>query len=108
VARSHQSVNWGEYFSKIKQQCPWSWAAWLQGQIDIVKYNKTQKPLEGYQARIHIVRLNRRRLKKLCKQLDHGEYEWLWSEPNYGPYGTPVACLIQQDRQRLEQLRKKL
>jgi hypothetical protein len=101
-------VNWEGYFLKIKQRCPWSWAAWHRGLVDIVKYNKNWKPLGVYQARIHIVKLNKRRLKKLCKQLDQGEYEWLWSEPSYGKYATPVACLIQQDRQQLNDIRKRL
>lgn len=108
MVRSRQSVDWNIYFDHIKTQCPWSWAAWQQGKIDIVKYKKTQKPLDGYQARIYIVELSRRRLKKLCKKLDQGDSEWLWSEPGYGPWATPVPCLIQQNRAQLTAIRKKL
>jgi hypothetical protein len=107
VARA-ADVDWEQYFYKIKEVCPWSWAAWRQGLIDIKKYNKTMEPLAGYQARIHIVKLNRRRLKKLAQQLDQGQYEVLWSEPTYGKYATPVACLIQQDRRTLNAIRERL
>ena len=86
--------------------CPWSLPAWQQGRIDIVK-TKTIRPLGDYSARIYILDLTRRRLKKLCKQRDHGVDEWLWSEPSNGRYAAPVACLIQQDRATLTRLRNK-
>jgi len=85
--------------------CPWSLAAWHRGQIDIVR-SRTIRPLGEFQARIYILDLSRRRLKKLCKQRDHGEDEWLWSEPAHGAYGAPVSCLIQQSRATLARLRK--
>jgi hypothetical protein len=31
--------------------------------------------------------------------------EWLWSHPSFAHNSTPVACFIQQDRQRLETIR---
>ena len=80
--------------------------AWHKNKIDIVK-TKAILPLGDYRARIYIFDLTRRRLKKLCKQRDQGEYEWLWSTPNYGPNGTPLPCLIQQNRQELNSLRSK-
>jgi hypothetical protein len=86
--------------------CPWSLPAWQQGRIDIVK-TKTIRPLGNYTARIYILDLTRRRLKKLCKLRDHGVDEWLWSEPSNGRYAAPVACLIQQDRATLTRLRNK-
>lgn len=104
-ARSRQSVNWADYFSKIKQQCPWSYAAWQQGQIDIQKFKGQLGDLGAFQARIYLVALNKRRTKKLAKKLDLGHDEILWSHPSYGPWATPVACLIQQDRKRLQELR---
>ena len=104
--KNHQSVDWAEYFARIQRMCPWSLSAWLKGEIDIVT-TRTIRPLGHFQARIYILDLTRRRLKKLCKQRDHGEDEWLWSEPAYGAYGTPVPCLIQQNRARLNSLRNK-
>jgi hypothetical protein len=106
VAKSHQSVNWDLYFLKIQEVCPWSMIAWHKGKIDIVK-TKTILPLGDYRARIYIFNLSRRRLKKLCKQRDQGECEWLWSHPTYGDNGTPLPCLIQQSRHTLTQLRNK-
>ena len=85
--------------------CPWSLAAWNRGEIDIVT-TKTIRPLGDFQARIYILNLSRRRLKKLCQLRDHGVDEWLWSEPSNGAYGAPVPCLIQQDRATLARLRK--
>lgn len=102
-------VNWSAYFEGIQKQCPWSLAAWRQGEITVSKWTGTREPLGTQQARIYITKsLNQRRLKKLCKTLDHGEDEWLWSYPNYGRFATPVAVLIQQDRARLKNLRSKL
>lgn len=99
-------VNWSEYFVKIQKVCPWSWVAWQKNAIDIVNWQSQVKDLNGFEARVYIVRgLNPRRLKKLCRDLDQGIYEWLWSYPGYGPMATPVFCLIQQDRARLEQIR---
>ena len=107
-ARSHQSVDWADYFYKIRQQCPWSYAAWQRGQIDITKYRGQIEDLGIYQARIYLMPLNKRRLKKLAKSLDQDKDEILWSHPSYGPWATPVACLIQQDRKRLTELRAEI
>jgi hypothetical protein len=102
-------VNWLEYFEGIQKQCPWSLVAWRQGEITVTKWQGTAQPLGTQQARMYVTpNLNQRRLKKLCKTLDHGEDEWLWSYPSYGPYATPVAVLIQQSRSRLRELREKL
>ena len=106
MAKSHQSVNWAAYFFRIKEVCPWSYAAWQKNKIDIVK-TRGIIPLGEYSARVYVFDLTRRRLKKLCKQRDHGEYEWLWSVPGYGVNGTPRACLIQQSRSTLASLRNK-
>ena len=101
-------VNWLEYFEGIKTQCPWSLAAWRQGLITVSKWTGSKEPLGNQQARMYVTpNLNQRRLKKLCRQLDHGADEWLWSYPGYGKFATPVAVLIQQDRQYLNTLRKK-
>lgn len=107
VVRNHPSVDWALYFLKIKPVCPWSWAAWQQGQIEIV-YTRPVRPLGAYAARVYVIDISKRRLKRLAVLRDHGEDEWLWSHPEYGPYATPVPCLIQQDRERLNTIRKQL
>ena len=104
--KNHQSVNWDEYFLKIQEVCPWSMIAWHKGKVDIVK-SKQILPLGDYRARIYILDLSKRRLKKLCKLRDQGECEWLWSHPEYGAYATPLPCLIQQSRRELTAIRSK-
>jgi hypothetical protein len=102
------AVNWEEYFYSIKRQCPWSWAAWQQGKILVRRLGEPQA-LGDYSAIVYVSNLNRRRLKKLCAKLNTSkECEWLWSHPSYGPYATPVACLIQQDRQVLDEIRARI
>jgi hypothetical protein len=102
-------MTWDEYFAHIQGVCPWSNTAWNQNEIEIVKWQGTELPLGTLQARIYTVDLNRRRLKKLCKQLDVSEHdEWLWSEPTYGKYAAPQPILIQQHRKTLNDIRKRL
>ena len=104
VGKNHPSVDWAEYFARIRPVCPWSGSAWRQDQIDIV-YTRTIRPLGAYRARIYVLDLSRRRLKKLAALRDSGADEWLWSHPAYGSDGAPVPCLIQQDRAELNRLR---
>jgi len=107
VVRNHQSVDWELYFLKIKSVCPWSYAAWRRGQIEIV-YTRKTRPLGDLAARVYAIDLTKRRLKKLAKSRDHGQDDWLWSHPEFGAYATPVPCLIQQDRAKLNNIRKQL
>ena len=101
-----EAANWHHYFEKIRTQCPWSWAAWQKGLIDVCEWHGSWHHLEGYEARVYVTNLNRRKLKKLCGKLDESiEYEWLWSEPRYGKWATPVPVLIQQHRAKLEAIR---
>ena len=100
-------VDWTEYFQRIKPVCPWSLAAWKKNQIKITPWRGQHEPLGNNQAIVYTFKdINRRRLKKLCKKLNVSyEYEWLWSEPRYGNYASPVPVLIQQDRRKLFDLR---
>ena len=108
MVKSHQSVDWEQYFYSIKRQCPWSYAAWQQGEILVRRLGQPQ-PLGEYQAIVYVSGLNRRKLKKLCAKLNTSkECEWLWSHPTYGPYATPLPCLIQQNRQVLDEIRAKI
>lgn len=109
-ARSHQSVDWYQYFKSIREQCPWSYAAYLKGQIHICDYEGVRLPLGNYQARMYIVRAPDSTVVALAQGLDYEdtEYEWLYSYPGYGEFATPVSVLIQQDRKTLADLRAKL
>jgi acylphosphatase len=104
---AHQSVNWYAYFKSIRVECPWSYAAYIKGEIDIVDYQGTVKPLGKYQARVYIVNAPDETVEALAAGLDYeGEDEWLFSYPGYGPYAAPVSILIQQNRAKLRELRK--
>lgn len=107
VVRSRPRSNWGEYFSSIKELCPWSYSAWLRGQIDIVAWEGKVLPLDGYQARMYTVDTSNQIVEKMSEELDEGKYEWLFSYPGYGEHATPETVLIQQSRATLTTLRQK-
>ena len=109
-ARSHQSVNWYDYFKSIREECPWSYAAYLKGQIDIVEYQGQRLPLGDYQARMYIVSAPDATVTAIAQGLDYDdpECEWLYSYPGYGEFATPVSVLIQQNRSQLKNLRQQL
>ena len=109
-ARNHQSVNWYDYFKSIREECPWSYAAYLKGQIDIVEYQGQRIPLGDYQARMYIVSAPDATVVAIANGLDYddSECEWLYSYPGYGDYATPVSVLIQQNRSQLTKLRSQL
>lgn len=107
-AKSHQSVDWLEYFKSIRRECPWSLRAYEQGLIDIVEYQGQVIPLGRYSARVYTINAPEATVEAICASLNYGQDEWLFSYPGYGPYATPVSVLIQQDRKTLESLRSKL
>jgi hypothetical protein len=107
-AKNHQSVNWYDYFKSIREECPWSYAAYIKGQIDIVEYTGSSIPLGQYQARMYIINAPNETVEALAASWDQGEDEWLFSYPGYGDYATPVSVLIQQNRSQLNQLRSQL
>jgi hypothetical protein len=112
VARSHQSVNWLEYFESIQQECPWSLRAYKAGAIDIVNWHdsETLEPLGEYQARMYIVDYPDAIVEAMAEELDCDDQncEWLFSYPGYGEFATPVSVLIQQNRKQLNDLRNRL
>jgi len=107
-ARNHQSVNWYDYFKSIRQECPWSYAAYLKGSIDITEYQGVRLPLGNYSARMYIVNAPDATVVALADGLDYDdpECEWLYSYPGYGEFATPVSVLIQQNRKQLNDLRQ--
>ena len=109
-AKSHQSVDWYAYFKSIREQCPWSYAAYVKGLIHIVEYQGVKLPLGSYQARIYIVRSIDSVVESLAQALDYEdtECEWLYSYPGYGPFATPVSVIIQQNRSELARLRQQI
>lgn len=103
-------VDWFSYFESIKTECPWSRRAWANSLIDIESWGKPVTDLQQYQARIWIYPTKPRLLKKTTEKLNSQRLHelWLWSHPKYKQYSTPVAVLIQQDRNHLETIRKNL
>lgn len=101
-------VNWYDYFKSIRQECPWSYAAYLKGQIDIREYEGVRLPLGNYSARMYIVNAPDATVVALADGLDYDdpECEWLYSYPGYGEFATPVSVLIQQNRKQLNDLRQ--
>jgi hypothetical protein len=112
VVKNHQSVDWYAYFKSIRQQCPWSYVAWLQGLIDIVSWDsaKVLEPLGKYQARMYVLDYPDNIVEAMAEELDSNDKdcEWLFSYPGYGDYATPVAVLIQQHRHELAKIRQSL
>jgi hypothetical protein len=109
-AKSHQSVNWYDYFKSIREECPWSYAAYLKGKIDIKEYEGVQLPLGDYSARMYIITAPDATVSAIAEGLDYEdkEYEWLYSYPGYGDYATPVSVIIQQWRAELNAIRNRL
>ena len=103
-----EAVDWYQYFKSIRTECPWSYSAWQKGLIDVKPYTGEILPLGQYQARVYTVLDPKQSVELLAAALDHGEDEWLYSFPGYGPYATPVPVLIQQNHQQLTQLRQQL
>ena len=107
---NHPDVDWWEYFARIRTQCPWSWHSWQHGGIDIQAWQGHGVPIEGFDARVYMVRDPGQDVTALAQQQDlqDTECEWLFSHPGYGLWATPVPVLIQQPRQRLAELRQQL
>lgn len=108
MEKNHLSVDWYSYFKSIRAQCPWSYLSYLKGKIDIVEYQGSVLPLGDYDARVYVISAADATVEAICAGLNYGEDEWLFSYPGYGPFATPVAVLIQQDRKTLNELRNKL
>ena len=113
MVRSHQSVNWLDYFKSIGTQCPWSLRAYRQGLIDIQTWqpnNSTIPTLGEFEARVWIMSYPNSVVEAMAEELDtrDPEDEWLFSYPGYGEYATAMPVLIQQNRARLNQLRSEL
>ena len=110
MEKNHQSVNWYDYFKSIRQECPWSYAAYLKGEIDITEYTGKRLPLGNYQARMYVVNAPDATVTAIANGLDYDdtECEWLYSYPGYGEFATPVSVLIQQNRKQLNDLRQQI
>ena len=108
VAKNPHADDWLEYFKSIRAVCPWSMPAYVRGEIEIVRGSRI-RPLHNYRARVYVLwGWSARRIKKLATKLTVHDTvnEWLWSHPSYGGHSAPIGCLIQQDQQELNRIRK--
>ena len=76
----------------------------------ICDYDQGLRPLGQYQAIVYITGRNARQTKKFARQFSQQDptCEFLVSASHYGPHGTPVPVIIQQDLKTLQDLRRKL
>lgn len=101
--------NWLKYFQSIQSVCPWSLPAYKSGLIDITHWQRTVLPLANCTARVYVHTVTPGTLRTIHNGLnDTTEYEWLWSHPDCGGHSAPMPCLIQQDKQQLERIRRAL
>lgn len=103
-------VDWHTYFEKIKKVCPWSYSAWLKGEIDITTWQGNIIDLGSYKARLYTTKTHKpRQLKKMTDRfnVEREHEEWLYSHPNFGINSTAIGVFIQQDRKGLEEARNK-
>lgn len=100
-------ADWANYFQGIQSVCPWSWAAWQAGRIDIV-YHAEPQDLGTYSARVYVVDIHNHDLRAYSEYLNATRSdEWFYSDPEYLGDSTPHSCLIQQDPKKLEEIRQK-
>lgn len=112
-ARNLQNVDWCQYFHSIRQQCPWSWRAWQQDQIQVMPWRGSHNvdPLgHHWQARVYVCDCSQAHTRRMANRMNQlwPEDEWLWSYPGYGAWATTVPVLIQQSRARLHELRSRI
>jgi hypothetical protein len=103
-----EAVDWQHYFESIRSACPWSYTAWRRGAIAITLWRGIITPLGSWKARLYLApKHNPRQLRKMSERFnrERPEDEWLYSHPRFGVNSTPVPCFIQQDRQKLENIR---
>ena len=100
-------VDWDEYFLRIRTVCPWSYADWRAGLIQVVE-TSTPMELGNYTARVYVVDIHHEDLQAYSEYLNlTREDEWLYSDPSQGGNSTPTSVLIQQCPHRLQQTRQK-
>ena len=102
------AVDWDAYFEGIKTVCPWSYADWHAGLIQVVE-TSTPMALGNHTARVYVVDIHHMDLVAYSEYLNlTREDEWFYSDPHQGGNSTPVSVLIQQSPERLEQIRQNL
>ena len=109
---------WLKYFHSIRHVCPWSYKSYLEGKIkiipfdrDIMELTEANWSLETNDALVYVV--DDLTLEEIDDIVAHRndcqeKCEYLWSHPTYTKGSNnqaPFACIIQQDRAKLMELR---
>ena len=109
---------WLKYFHSIRHVCPWSYKSYLEGKIkiipfdrDIMELTEANWSLETNDALVYVV--DDLTLDEIDDIVAHRndcqeKCEYLWSHPTYTKGSNnqaPFACIIQQDRAKLMELR---
>ena len=109
-----EDSTWVKYFAKIRNVCPWSYKLmdsiliWENNEKCINTIAVTFRATK-FEAFVYVLKdKTAKELSDMCDVLNtkHKDSEWLWSHPDEGGDSPHVPCLIQQDRQKLTQLRE--
>lgn len=109
---------WLQYFHSIRHVCPWSYKSYLEGKIKIIPFDRELLELteanwvhQPYDALVYVVDdLTLNAIDDIVAQRNdcQEKCEYLWSHPTFSKGGNnqaPHACIIQQDRAKLMELR---
>jgi hypothetical protein len=107
---------WVKYFASIKQVCPWSYKLMdkilvLEPHISCINTWSTIFKASKHEAFVYkFPKASVDWLRNKCDELNASqEYsEWLWSHPSEGGDSTPSPVLIQQQRAKLNTIRKNI
>ena len=109
---------WFQYFRSIRHVCPWSYQSYLEGKVKIIPFDRELMELteanwdiEPNDALVYVV--DDLTLDEIDDIVAHRndcqeKCEYLWSHPTYTKGSNnqaPFACIIQQDRAKLMELR---
>tara|TARA_R100001460_G_scaffold90344_1_gene131916 strand:+ start:130 stop:513 length:384 start_codon:yes stop_codon:yes gene_type:complete len=111
-----EDSEWVKYFARIRNVCPWSYR--LMDSILVWENDETCLstiaclfPKTKFEAFVFVYKnKTAKQLEQLADKMNskYTHSEFLWSHPNEGGDSTHVPCLIQQDRDKLTQLRENL
>jgi len=111
-------IVWLHYFRRIKNVCPWSYESFIQGKTKIVPFDPDMLTLmemnwniEPWEVILYVVSdLTLDEIDDFVARRNDSQEkcEYLWSHPLYSKgrnNQAPVPIIIQQDRERLMELR---
>jgi len=114
-----EDKTWVEYFTKIRKVCPWSYNSMdkiLVWESPHNCFNTIRKLYSSTKFEAFVYTFPEKSaewLESQCVLLNDSALceEWLWSHPDADSgdgNSTHIGCLIQQDKQKLSELREKI